>query len=202
MDYSQIPFVENELGADGNPQLIPSPAAWVKDAESFKQWFTTTQGVNQLIEVDIEATPRSALLTAFGGDDIGWCPIDDIGLGNADIVSPLAWKDAEHEAADKMHNHLFTAKIEAEFLYQGGKNELIISESDDDSWVFINGKLAIDNGGLHGFTPARVSLDSKATELGIEPGKKYPIVFFYADRYFGGALYRVSHNVTFTHCAP
>jgi len=122
--------------------------------------------------------------------------------GNLDIVAPRTYKDAEEEVADKLQNNLFTAKIEAEFYYQRGKNELIISESDDDSWVFINGKLALDNGGLHGFSPASVNLDAAAAELGIMPGKKYKIVFFFADRFFGGALYRVSHNILFSHCAP
>ncbi len=201
---SQISFVQPTLNANGNPQLLADVpmGAYVKDAASFDQWWTATEGVNKAVEVDIMGAKRSAVLHAIGGDDTGWYPIDGKGLGNVDIVAPLMYTDDAHKAEDEAHNHLFTAKIEAEFYYQGGKNEVLISHSDDDSWVFINGKLALDNGGLHGAAPVSVSLDDKAAELGIQPGKKYKIVIFFVDRFFGGAVFNLSYNILFSHCAP
>jgi len=200
-----VNFVQDTLGSDGNPQLIDGVASsFVKNAASFKQWYTPTEGVNKVVQVELESKKRSTLLNAFGSDLATgeWFPIDAQGWGNMDYVAPRVAASAEEAAGDVAHNQLFTSKIEARFYYQGGKSETIISESDDDSWVFINGKLAVDNGGLKGFSPASVKLDSVADKLGIKPGHNYPIVFFFAERLFGGASYRVSHNILFSHCTP
>lgn len=198
-----INFVKEELDADKDLQLVPGVTdSYVKDAASLKQWYRPTENVNKVIDVDLTMFKRSALLWAFGSDNPegDWYPIDAKGWGNLDIIAPRMHKDADEATLDNAHNQLFTAKIEASFYYRGGKNELIISESDDDSWVFINGKLALDNGGLKGFAPASVNLDAVAAKLGIQPGKSYPITFFYAERNFGGARYRVSHNLVFDNC--
>jgi fibro-slime domain-containing protein len=197
---AQTNFVADTLGSDGNPVLLKDfSTAKVASVASFKEWYTSTPAVNKVVDLEVTAVKRSALLNSFGGDDMGWYPIDGKGQGNTDIVAPDV-AVGEELTLDPMHNALFTAKFEAQFYYQGGKNETIITESDDDSWIFINGKLAVDNGGLHGFIPASVKLDEVADKLGLKPGKHYPITFFYAERQFGAAKYRVTTNMLFSHC--
>lgn len=200
VSVAQTNYVTDTLGSDGNPVLAKDFAvAKVTSAASFKEWYTSTPAVNKVIDLELTAVKRSALLNSFGGDDMGWYPIDGKGQGNTDTVAPDV-AVGEEITLDPMHNCLFTTKIEAQFYYQGGKNETVITESDDDSWIFINGKLAVDNGGLHGFIPASVKLDDVADKLGIKPGKHYPITFFYAERQFGAAKYRVTTNMLFSHC--
>jgi fibro-slime domain-containing protein len=49
--------------------------------------------------------------------------------------------------------------------------------------VFINRRLAIDLGGIHGAKRAEVVLDARASELELELGEIYPLHFFFAERH-------------------
>ena len=71
---------------------------------------------------------------------------------------------------------------------------------DDDLWTFINGKLAIDLGGLHPARSASISLDERAAELGIEKGKTYPLDVFHAERHTNASNFRIDTTLQFTNC--
>ncbi len=164
---------------------------------SFDEWWTDS-AKSKSLQRKFKMEKRSAQLNSFGSEM--FFPIDGEGWGNTDYAGIDKPATDLEKTEDDAHNQLFTVEINAEFLYEKGKNQIFITESDDDSWIFINGKLAIDNGGLHGFSPASASLDPIANDLGLESGKSYPIAMYFADRQLSGAKYRVSTNATFTKC--
>jgi fibro-slime domain-containing protein len=82
---------------------------------------------------------------------------------------------------DSGHNFHFTFEAHSQFTYQGG--EVFHFSGDDDLWVFINNKLAIDIGGIHPASSASVDLDSMADILGITKGNNYDMDIFFAERH-------------------
>jgi len=62
-------------------------------------------------------------------------------------------------------------------------------------WVYINGQLAIDLGGVHSAQQASVSLDASATKLGIEVGKAYDLRIFNAERMCCGSNFVITTSI-------
>ena len=61
------------------------------------------------------------------------------------------------------HNYALTLEFHTKFVYKPGISFLF--SGDDDVWVFVNGSLAIDLGGIHQRTEARLNLDSAQPPL-------------------------------------
>ena len=92
-------------------------------------------------------------------------------------------------------NYGFTTEINLKFLYKGG--EQITIRGDDDIWVFINNRLAIDLGGCHNPLTDSVTINTdgkiNGSDYGLEIGKIYTIDIFHAERHTFGSNY----NLTF-----
>ena len=60
------------------------------------------------------------------------------------------------------HNYSFTSEVRYWFEYDGGETLEFIG--DDDVWVFVNGQLAVDLGGIHSASSGSVTLDAAARD--------------------------------------
>jgi fibro-slime domain-containing protein len=101
----------------------------------------------------------------FTFSDNAFFPLDNLGFGNE----------------GNAHNFHFTTEIHSTFKYNGG--EIFQFTGDDDVWVFVNKKLALDLGGVHGVEQDTVDFDAKAAALGIAIGNPYQLDVFHAERH-------------------
>jgi fibro-slime domain-containing protein len=152
---------------------------------NFDQWYRDTPGINLPFEISLYLAPQPGGLFTF--QSLHYFPLDNTGYGNSGV------------ADDKMmHNFGFTTEIHTQFSYNGG--ETFQFQGDDDVWVFINGKLTVDLGGLHPRMLGKVSLDDSATTLGLQKGNTYPLDLFHAERHTDKSTFRIDTNLSFVNC--
>ncbi|UQA63755.1 fibro-slime domain-containing protein [Polyangium aurulentum] len=169
-------IVTPELGMDGKPVYAGNPTTpTTHGKEYFDQWFRDVDGVNMALPVTIALKPVGNGMYTY--DNSSFFPIDDKGFGNE----------------GNSHNYHFTLELRTQFTYEGG--EVFTFTGDDDLFTYINGKLVIDLGGVHGAQTATVDLDAKAAELGLVKGKKYPLDFFFAERHTTQSNFRIDTTI-------
>ncbi len=146
-------------------------------------------------------------------------PVDDVtgptaDMDTAQIPQELylgGWRD---EPGGALHNFYFTSEIAYWFEYTDGMTAELSFIGDDDMWVFVNGRLAVDLGGLHVPTEGRFTLNANGTidqihgtddtadenepdtstvaEFGLEPGNVYEVKVFQAERKKTGSTYKLT----------
>jgi fibro-slime domain-containing protein len=165
-DFSEKGIVARELGSDDKPVYAAPPGSRSTSGRAnFDQWFRDFPGENARSEIDLQFEHSPDTPGLFVYRDLEFFPIDDRLLGNE----------------GRNHNYHFTIEARTTFRYIGG--EIFRFSGDDDFWVFINRRLAIDLGGLHEAQTDTVDLDSAASELGIKRGQTYSLHFFFAERH-------------------
>jgi fibro-slime domain-containing protein len=88
-----------------------------------------------------------------------------------------------------------SAILKGTFDTPAGGSVIFTLGSDDDAWVFLNGKLVVDNGGVHADTPAPTTVSN------LLPGSNTVEVFF-ADRHTVQSALTFDADVTLTPSIP
>ncbi len=82
------------------------------------------------------------------------------------------------------HNYFFTVQIDLDLIYDPLLNNTFSFTGDDDVWVFINGELVLDLGGVHGAETAGFNMNTVASNQGMNAGDLYSFSFFFAERHY------------------
>lgn len=195
-------LVKGTLGSDGKPVLVDGHdgrRGMISSRSSFDQWFRDTPGVNISIPFSItldNGQEEAGGLYTFAVEKPNYFfPIDGLG-----------WGDTARDRNGHYRNFYFTYEIETEFTFipAADRNyDMTFSfTGDDDVWVYINGKLAVDIGGVHGQAQRSVNLDEAAEELGLVEGENYTLNFFFAERHTTESNFRIETTLTLKDVPP
>jgi fibro-slime domain-containing protein len=98
------------------------------------------------------------------------------------------------ETGAPLHNFSFTSEVRYWFQYDATKTYVLDFTGDDDVWLFINRKLAVDLGGIHSPAQDSVTIPPGAgtTMFGLADKQVYEVAVFQAERQTNGSSYRLT----------
>lgn len=186
---------------DGRPVFAP-PSSVIDSSGSFAQWYQSDDNINRTVA-------QTMTLPATGGgtyqfDSLSFFPLS-MPLDGSPAAGFVA-EGIETAFADGnstgLQNFFFTSEVRYWFEYSG--DEVLAFSGDDDVWVFINGRLAVDIGGVHGRLDGSITLsDCESADesmnaaaclapLDLREGGIYEAVVFQAERHTTRSQYRLT----------
>ncbi|MCK9183458.1 MAG: fibro-slime domain-containing protein, partial [Fibrobacteraceae bacterium] len=198
-------MVEDSLSKDGLPirNLTTFPEDSCTTADHLNGWFipdtlvtkngtayTNTSCYDIPLALDNEGFWLADYIEVENDSSkIGFFPADNFKFldSNETVVNPLF--DSINGGYRGWHNYSFSMKVQAQFVYV--KGQYFEFRGDDDVWVFINGKLVVDIGGVHSPIEGFVNLDT----LGLTEGDTYPFRIFFSERSASGSNFKMRTSI-------
>ncbi len=126
---------------------------------------------------------------------------------DATVPEPVYSGNWQEDPSGEPHNFHFTSEVRFWFAFDAAPDvpQILNFTGDDDVWVFINNRLAVDLGGIHMPVEGAVNITQSAAQLGLTAGSVYEIVVFQAERQTTGSSYRLTlsgFNAAKSECGP
>ena len=152
-------------------------------------WFQDVPGTNVVVDGSITLEYNTSTST-WTFVDFTYFPLEGLGWNDQTIIEPWI-------ANSPTQNFFFTSEMHIPFTYTGG--EIFEFDGDDDVWVFIDNRLALDIGGVHPLVTGSVTLDT----LGLTVGASYMLDVFHVERQPGGSNFKIRTTVAIAVvCSP
>ncbi len=163
----------------GNPVCLTSK-------KSLYSWFRSAPGINVPIKGTL--TMQNIGNNTYQYDNPYFFPLDGKGFNKDGFQSDTGFDGKEHNFSFTMHAHWTGAVTD--------NSQYISVTGDDDIWIFVDNKLIVDLGCIHGsstgsFTFSAVNLAS----LGISLGQTVPFDVFVAERHTTGSDLKLTTNL-------
>jgi len=178
-DPQNAPGLVNAKLGDGRKPTRTK--AFPKVAVKLGDWYATIPNVNTAYVVDFWLEPVG---DSFVLDSSRFFPLDDVSSAES----------KQNDDDNQPRNFGFTTELHTSFRYKGG--EVFTFRGDDDVFVFVDGKLVVDIGGVHGPTEGSVKIDEQNLTL----GNVYTLDLFQAERNPTGSNFRIETTLDFADC--
>jgi fibro-slime domain-containing protein len=201
-------MVESDLDSDGKPVFtgITGNGVHVESPSSFATWYRDVTGVNHTTvgSLAMWTSGSGYYVNRYGPNGEQWdqtqdgnpfffpvdgdtfTPASEFGPAQAppDYDTTRTWPyDLDSSGHERLHNFSFTSELHHWLKYDARNPVTLTILVDDDGWVFIHGKLAIDVGGIHMPVTRSLTVDATAAAaLGLVDGGVYEIAVFQAER--------------------
>ncbi len=155
------------------------------NATNFAQWFRDVQNVNmgRTLPLTLVRQANTNIYTFNDRTDPsysakgGFFPINGELLGNP---------------SGQSKNFGFTFELDTNFVYRRGTGQVFSFTGDDDVFVFIDGRLVIDIGGVHAAVSQTIELDRLNW---LSDGREYRLQFFFAERHTSQSNFRIDTTI-------
>ena len=156
----------------------------IKDAASFGKWYNDDLAFNVSAPLAMTLVRQSNGTYVFDSNTDPTC----VALGG---FFPIEHQLFGNPGGTPNRNFHFTFELHTRFIYDADGGQTFAFRGDDDVFVFINGQLVIDLGGVHGAVEQEVQLN----RLGLVDGQEYDLDFFFAERHRTQSNFKITTNI-------